>query len=67
MARATAQALPAATSRKQYEHAFDYRLLDYDDDSINSFASFGRSFDLFGDGSVTLVSTPGHSAAATSR
>lgn len=48
--------------RKQYEHAFDYRLLDYESDSINSFASFGRSFDLFGDGSVTLVSTPGHSA-----
>lgn len=48
--------------RKQYEHAFDYRLLDYDGDEINSFASFGRSFDLFGDGSVTLVSTPGHSA-----
>lgn len=48
--------------RKQYEHAFNYRLLDYDSDTINSFASFGRSFDLFGDGSVTLVSTPGHSA-----
>ncbi|MBI5310490.1 MAG: N-acyl homoserine lactonase family protein [Actinobacteria bacterium] len=48
--------------RKQYEHAFDYRLLDYEADAINSFAAFGRAFDLFGDGSVTLVSTPGHSA-----
>ncbi len=48
--------------RRQYDHAFDYRLVDYDHESINSFASFGRSFDLFGDGSVTLVSTPGHTA-----
>lgn len=48
--------------KKQYEHAFDYRLIDYDAASVNSFATFGRSFDLFGDGSVMLVSTPGHSA-----
>lgn len=48
--------------KRQFSHAFDYRLVDYGHDSVNSFASFGRSFDLFGDGSVTLVSTPGHSA-----
>lgn len=48
--------------KRQFEHAFNYRLIDYNSDSVNSFASFGRSFDLFGDGSVTLVSTPGHSA-----
>jgi glyoxylase-like metal-dependent hydrolase (beta-lactamase superfamily II) len=48
--------------KRQYDHAFDYRLVDYNHQSINSFASFGRSFDLLADGSVTLVSTPGHTA-----
>ncbi len=48
--------------KRQYDHAFDYKLIDYDAPRINSFASFGRAFDLFGDGSVVLVSTPGHSA-----
>lgn len=45
---------------RQFDHAFDYRLLDFDSAESDSFASFGRSFDLFGDGSVRLVSTPGH-------
>lgn len=48
--------------KRQFEHAHDYQLIDYDQRSINSFASFGRSFDLFGDGSIVLVSTPGHSS-----
>ena len=48
--------------RQQFDHAFDFRTVDYLSDSINSFSTFGRSFDLFGDGSVVLVSTPGHSA-----
>jgi len=43
-----------------YDHAFDYRTVDFDADSIDSYGSFGRSFDLFGDGSVRLVYTPGH-------
>lgn len=42
-------------------HAFDWRLADFDASNIDSFATFGRSIDLLGDGSVTLVSTPGHS------
>lgn len=45
-----------------YNYAFDYRTVSYDSDSISSYASFGRTFDLFGDGSVRLASTPGHSA-----
>jgi N-acyl homoserine lactone hydrolase len=45
-----------------YDHAFDYRTVDFDADSIGSYGSFGRSFDLFGDGSVRLVYTPGHTA-----
>ena len=46
---------------QQFDHAFDFRTVDYGADSINSFSTFGRSFDLFGDGSVVLLSTPGHS------
>ena len=30
--------------------------------NVNSYATFGRTFDLFGDGSVRLAYTPGHSA-----
>jgi N-acyl homoserine lactone hydrolase len=45
-----------------YDYAFDYRTLSYDSDAVSSYASFGRTFDLFGDGSVRLASTPGHSA-----
>ena len=45
---------------RQFDHAFDYRLLDFDGSQSESFASFGRSFDVFGDGSVRLVYTPGH-------
>ena len=48
--------------KRLFDHAFDYRLVDYDAATISSFATFGRSFDLFGDGSIVLVSTPGHSA-----
>jgi N-acyl homoserine lactone hydrolase len=43
-----------------YDYAFDYRTLSYDRRGINSYSTFGRTFDLFGDGSVRLVSLPGH-------
>jgi N-acyl homoserine lactone hydrolase len=46
--------------RSQYDHPFDYRTLDFDAADADSYATFGRSFDLFGDGSVRLVYTPGH-------
>ncbi|MGH2824722.1 MAG: N-acyl homoserine lactonase family protein, partial [Thermoleophilaceae bacterium] len=48
---------------RQFDHAFDYRLLDFGtggDPGPASFAGFARSFDLFGDGSVRPVYTPGH-------
>jgi glyoxylase-like metal-dependent hydrolase (beta-lactamase superfamily II) len=45
---------------RQFDHAFDWRTLDYDSASVESFAGFAQSLDLFGDGSVRLVSTPGH-------
>ena len=46
--------------RRQFDHAFDYRLVDLAGATAGSFATFGRSLDLFGDGSVRLVFTPGH-------
>jgi N-acyl homoserine lactone hydrolase len=46
---------------KQAAHAVDYREVVYDTRLTNSYSTFGRSFDLFGDGSVRLVYTPGHS------
>jgi N-acyl homoserine lactone hydrolase len=47
---------------KQAAHAVDYREVVYDTRLVNSYSTFGRSFDLFGDGSIRLVFTPGHSA-----
>jgi N-acyl homoserine lactone hydrolase len=46
--------------RRQFDHAFDYRTLDFDGPDADSFSTFGRSFDLLGDGSIRLVFTPGH-------
>jgi glyoxylase-like metal-dependent hydrolase (beta-lactamase superfamily II) len=48
--------------RQHYDYAFDYRTVDFDRATIDSYASFGRTFDLFGDGSIRLAFTPGHSA-----
>lgn len=46
---------------RQFDHAFDWRTIDYEHADVDSFASFGRSVDLLGDGSIRLVFTPGHS------
>ena len=48
--------------RAHFDYAFEYRTIDFDRDIIDSYASFGRTFDLFGDGSIHLAYTPGHSA-----
>ncbi len=48
--------------RAHYDYAFDYRTVDFDRGRVDSYASFGRTTDLFGDGSVRLAYTPGHSA-----
>jgi glyoxylase-like metal-dependent hydrolase (beta-lactamase superfamily II) len=48
--------------RAHFDLAFEYRSVDFDGEAVNSYASFGRTFDLFGDGSVRLAFTPGHSA-----
>lgn len=48
--------------RPHFDYAFDYRTIDFDRGGIDSYASFGRTFDLFGDGTIRLAYTPGHSA-----
>jgi N-acyl homoserine lactone hydrolase len=48
--------------RAHFDLAFDYRTVDFDGEAIGSYSTFGRTFDLFGDGSVRLAFTPGHSA-----
>jgi N-acyl homoserine lactone hydrolase len=46
--------------RRHFDHAFDFRTVDHLGSGIDSFATFGRGVDVFGDGSVRLVFTPGH-------
>jgi glyoxylase-like metal-dependent hydrolase (beta-lactamase superfamily II) len=48
--------------RTHFDYAFDYRTVDFDRGGIDSYSSFARCFDLFGDGSIRLAYTPGHSA-----
>jgi N-acyl homoserine lactone hydrolase len=48
--------------RAHFDYAFEYRTVDFNRASVDSYASFGRTFDLFGDGSIHLAYTPGHSA-----
>lgn len=46
---------------RQFDHGFDYRTLDFEGAAgSDSYATFGRSFDLLGDGSIRAVYTPGH-------
>ncbi len=52
--------------RSHYDFAFQFNTVDFDADFIESYGAFGRTFDLFGDGSVRLAYTPGHSAGHTS-
>jgi glyoxylase-like metal-dependent hydrolase (beta-lactamase superfamily II) len=48
--------------RAHFDYAFEYRTVDFGRGEIASYATFGRTFDLFGDGSIHLAYTPGHSA-----
>lgn len=52
--------------RAHFDFAFEYRTVDFDRGGIDSYATFGRCLDLFGDGSIRLAYTPGHSAGHTS-
>lgn len=60
---ATAGSRPALNGYRHahYDYAFDYRTVDFDRGGIDSYATFGRTFDLFDDGSIMLAFTPGHS------
>ena len=44
-----------------YHPEFAWSTIDYDGEEVVSFENFAKSVDLFGDGSVRLVFTPGHS------
>ncbi len=48
--------------RNHFDYAFDYRTVDFNRGGIDSYSSFARCFDIFGDGSLRLAYTPGHSA-----
>lgn len=48
--------------RQHFDYAFEFRTVDFDRAGIDSYSGFGRCFDLFGDGSIRLAYTPGHSA-----
>jgi N-acyl homoserine lactone hydrolase len=45
---------------RQFDHAFDWRTVDYEAEPVESFAGFAHTLDLLGDGSIRLMSTPGH-------
>ncbi len=47
-------------NHRHFDHAFDWRAIDFDGPAVDSFSAFGRAVDLFGDGSVRLLYTPGH-------
>lgn len=43
------------------DHPLDWRLVDFAAPDVGSHETFGRALDLLGDGSIRLLSTPGHS------
>jgi N-acyl homoserine lactone hydrolase len=43
-----------------FDYLFDFRTIAYDAPGVASYASFGRTVDLFGDGSIRVAFTPGH-------
>jgi N-acyl homoserine lactone hydrolase len=61
-AATTGPATPNGYVRRQFDYPFEWRAVDYEAPAVDSFATFGRTVDLFGDGSVRLLSTPGHTA-----
>jgi N-acyl homoserine lactone hydrolase len=48
--------------RAHFNELEDWQTVDFDAAGVTSHSTFGRSLDLFGDGSVRLLPTPGHSA-----
>ncbi len=50
----------AGSQARQVDFPFDWRTVDFASSSIDAFATFGRAADVFGDESVRLLATPGH-------
>jgi N-acyl homoserine lactone hydrolase len=46
--------------RRLFDLGQEWRTIEFGAQQVDSFASFGRAVDLFGDGTVRLLSTPGH-------
>jgi N-acyl homoserine lactone hydrolase len=44
----------------QFDHGFDWWAVGFDGPEVESFAAFGQTLDLLGDGSIRLIATPGH-------
>ena len=61
---ATTDSQPALRGYRpaHFDYLFDYRTVSFDGPEVSSYASFGRTIDLLGDGSIRLAYTPGHSA-----
>lgn len=62
LAATEGNALTGGYRRAHYDFVFDYRTVDFNRGGVSSYGTFGRTFDLFGDGSIRLAYTPGHSA-----
>jgi N-acyl homoserine lactone hydrolase len=45
-----------------FDFVFDFRTIDFGRGTVSSYGTFARTFDLFGDGSIRLAYTPGHTA-----
>ena len=59
-ATTTPRAFMHGYETSHFDYAFDYRTVSFDGPNVDSYSTFGRTFDLFGDGSVRLAFTPGH-------
>ena len=46
--------------QEHYDQPFDWRTVDFDGPDATEHGAFERSLDLFGDGSLRMLSTPGH-------
>jgi glyoxylase-like metal-dependent hydrolase (beta-lactamase superfamily II) len=59
---ASAHGLLHGYRHRLFDHPFDWRTVDFGAPPAEPFAAFARTLDLLGDGSIRLLSTPGHSA-----
>jgi N-acyl homoserine lactone hydrolase len=60
-AAARSSGLRKGYRRAHLDHRLDWRLIDFGAPHVGSHETFGRAVDMLGDGSIRLLSTPGHS------